>query len=442
MDWYPTPPDLTPDPDPKTPGAAAVAAAYSRMPSLPALPTPPARPDDDGESALRPRSRRSSSHSSSPYPLLTPDLDVTQHMSFSLAADNSDRGDDESTSPADEVKVPASQPIAIAAAAGRARQQPVPLSPAAAVVKRSTAPAALVLGQQDVTFDTYVPPLTSTPTTELGQFEYPVTSSAATSPTAPTAAATVSRSPPASAPHHHKAFASVVSARAVSTSTAFHPRPPPLGRRGSIASGQISRLAAGLPGPDRPEQQSREAVLRRPQPVATGSTPALPTLSLSPSLRPVSVPATSATALLQQPASPRFSGQVYLPPAPAQPRRGGPIAFAHAPLPAPIPPSLLARRGSVPHNSLLGLLPPPGGWATSPHYTGSSAAVAQSRRRLSGRDEFRPKVTPPSLVLPASVGPNVAVVADDEDDGAQLPTPTAVSTASVVSDDTAAAPPH
>lgn len=434
MDWYPTPPDLTPDPDPKTPGAGAAAAAAvavsSRMPSLPALPTPPARPDSPS-SALRPRSRRSSSHSSNPYPLLTPDLDGPQHMSFSLAADSSDRGDDEPAAAVDEVKTP-SQPIPIAA--GRARQSAPPLP---AAVKRSTAPAALVLGQQDAAalgLDTYIPPLTSTPTTELGQFEYPVTSSASTSPIAPS----VSRSPPASAPHHHKAFASVVTARAVSTTTAFFPRPPPLGRRGSIASGQISRMAAGLPGPERPEQ-AREAVLRRPQPVATGSTPALPTLSLSPNLRPVSVPPNTAA----QPASPRFSGQVYLPPAPAQPRRGGPIAFAHAPLPAPIPPSLLARRGSVPHNSLLGLPPPPGGWATSPHYTGSSAAVAQSRRRLSGRDEFRPKVTPPSLVLPASVVPNVAVVADDEDVGgggsSQLPTPTAVSS---VSSDTAAAPPH
>ncbi|KAL1412989.1 hypothetical protein Q8F55_000738 [Vanrija albida] len=409
LDW--DTPDLTPDPDHPHhthTGAAAVAAAHSRMPPLPAPPTPPERADSPPPPpGQRPRSRRSSSHSSSPYPLLTPDLDLPQHISFSLAG-----GDDEPPL-VDDAKAP-SRPIPIAAGPG-GRAPPA--------AKRATAPAALAL--DNAAFDSYIPPLTSTPTAELGAFEYPVASSASSSPAAPT----VSRSPPASAPHQHKAFASVVSARAVSTSTAFFPRPPPLGRRGSIASGQISRLAAGLPGPERetllPQPQPQaQAQLRRPQPIATGSTPALPTLSMSPSLRPAApLPAT-------QPTSPRFSGPVYLPPAPAQPRRGAPIAFAHAPLPAPIPPSLLARRGSVPHNSLLGLPPPPGGWATSPHYTGSSAAVAQSRRRLSGRtSDERPKIMPPSLLLSAAVVPGVvAAAADEDDDGA--PTPTATSSAS------------
>ncbi|RSH82440.1 uncharacterized protein EHS24_007409 [Apiotrichum porosum] len=324
-------------------------------------------------------------------------------------------------------------------------------------------------------------PLVSTPAAELGPFEYPVAVAATVATPSPRDGSRererdlrravsgsvlgnntpyiplrTSRSPGTSAgtgrasTHSSPATTPPVTA---SGAHPFFPRSPPMGRRGSIALGQISRLARNLPGPPKPSvappiarrpghtpsssiasnsavavptpaspsigsyvcpsgsYSSVSPVMTAPSPLAlrpqhgrrSSSSSSLPTSSPNPSL-PLPLAVASLPGVTTPGATPvNISGPIYLPP---RATVGGPLAFAHAPLPAPIPPSLLARRGSVPLNAFVGLPAPQGGWNPQVsklyHQPQRRGVSAPRPRRWSGKEDSHP-------ALVSSVGSSSSV---------------------------------
>ncbi|KAL7418653.1 hypothetical protein Q5752_006336 [Cryptotrichosporon argae] len=211
-----------------------------------------------------------------------------------------------------------------------------------------------------------LPPV-STPTAELGPFEYPEPSSLSSASSSSSATSAVG---PLPGPSRPRAAYTDLDVRTPVTGGIT------LGRRGSIALGHISRLAQtaapfvppvasgsrrpSYPSPPSSRRSSTCSTLttlpvsgRRPSILHSVTSQAVPG-DVPPPLFPIDsnepTPFGSVPHSPSHPSSPSLHGA-----APSSPRvhaRQGSIAFAHQPMVAPIPPSLLARRGSLPVSSL------------------------------------------------------------------------------------------
>lgn len=345
-------------------------------------------------SASSSTSRRMSFSSTAPPPLLTPDVEFPNPSLMAVFA-------------ADTADEPAAIPLRSNPVKPTFDPTPSPSPPRKAPVEALNIAGTIKEIQEHnaaSSFSSSGSRLTSTPTSELGRFDYPF-------PETP--------SEPAPAPHHRpntitsRSSTTPTTARPARPADNFFARPPRLGRRGSIASGQISRLASRLPDNvdvrERPRSSSGSSssppppVIPVPQEkrrcasssslsnlnlLATTTNPGLsPAVEVTrPPLGPSSLSSTSvssyeiATPSTPSSATSTLSRTVYVQPTSWS---RAPLSFQHAPMPAPIPPSLLARRGSVPANTLLGLGPPQGGWSNSVYKTVYHTPVMRPRK-LSG----------------------------------------------------------
>ncbi|EKD05472.1 hypothetical protein A1Q2_00233 [Trichosporon asahii var. asahii CBS 8904] len=348
-------------------------------------------------SASSSTSRRTSFSSTAPPPLLTPDVEFPNPPLMAVFA-------------ADAADEPAAIPLPSNPVKPTFDPAPSPSPPRKAPVEAlNIAGTIKEIQEQNAasSFSSSGSRLTSTPTSELGRFDYPFPETPAE---------------PAPAAHHHRpntitsrSSTTPTTARPARPADSFFARPPRLGRRGSIASGQISRLAARLPDgvsvreQQRPRSSSGSSSSPPPQvsPIqhekrrcasssslsnlnllATTNNPGIsPAVEVSrPPLGPSSLSSTSVSSYeITTPSTPSsatstLSRTVYVQPASWS---RAPLSFQHAPMPAPIPPSLLARRGSVPANTLLGLGPPQGGWSNSV-YKAVYHTPAMRPRKLSG----------------------------------------------------------